>query len=432
MLIQEMIDCDYIDYTVYSVTSLKDKYGYRIKLVFNNQTINIKQRGGFSTKTEANKDRNSIISQLENHTYIVYNKIKVNDFLSYWLELKRKEGLKYNSIETYKNIIKNYAFDFFDNLYLANLNTGHFQKFYNWVFKQHEELVRIAKTVMNCAMQYAFDKNLISTNPTINVRMPKELKQKQYRKIVINTNHSLNVEQIKKLIEASKKTPIYLQILFATLMGLRKQEINGLKYADIDFVNRKLYINRQLGVNPNINKEDCKKKCYTKQEIELKTFSSKRVLDIPDIVFEAILEERQKYEKNKNRRKNDKNNPFCDDDYICCSTYGHSRSKGFHTKYFAKLLEENDLPKIRFHDLRHTFATLLLSNNYGLKAVSTLLGHASTIITSNVYFDKNDIVIDCSENLNNYVNRIKPVEINDVPFIDIDINKICNKLLKNC
>lgn len=148
----------------------------------------------------------------------------------------------------------------------------------------------------------------------------------------------------------------------------------------------------------------------TKQRIKLKTKNSERVLDIPDYLFEVILEERKKYEKNKRRRINDKNNPFLDQGYVCCSTYGKPRSKGFHNRYYNKIFEENDLPRIRFHDLRHTYATLLLTNNHGVKAVSELLGHGSTIITTKVYFDKSKVIIDCSEKMNDYVNRVIPKE----------------------
>lgn len=95
---------------------------------------------------------------------------------------------------------------------------------------------------------------------------------------------------------------------------------------------------------------------------------------------------------------------------MCCSTYVKPRSKGFHNGYYNKIFEENDLPRIRFHDLRHTYATLLLTNNYGVKAVSELLGHGSTIITTKVYFDKSKVIIDCSEKMNDYINRVIPKE----------------------
>lgn len=80
-------------------------------------------------------------------------------------------------------------------------------------------------------------------------------------------------------------------------MGLRRSEINGLKYSDVDYINRTLKVERQLGRKHNTSKEDFAPKTFTKQEVGLKTGSSYRDLPIPDIVFEAVLEERQKYEK---------------------------------------------------------------------------------------------------------------------------------------
>lgn len=75
-------------------------------------------------------------------------------------------------------------------------------------------------------------------------------------------------------------------------------------------------------------------------------------------------------------------------------------------KNYCKLLQDNGLPKIKFHDLRHTFTTLLLMNNYDLKDISELFGHSDTIITLNIYFDKDRIVIDCVNGLSNYIDRV--------------------------
>ena len=93
-----------------------------------------------------------------------------------------------------------------------------------------------------------------------------------------------------------------MQILFAVLMGLRRSEINGLKYSDVDYIHRTLRVERQLGKKPNSKAEDCAPKMLTKQEIKTKTPAGVRELPIPDYVFEAILEERKTYEKNRRRR----------------------------------------------------------------------------------------------------------------------------------
>ena len=90
---------------------------------------------------------------------------------------------------------------------------------------------------------------------------------------------------------------------------------------------------------------------------------------------------------------------FFDGNYICCSTYGKPRSKDFHWKYFKQLLQENDLPDIRWHDLRATYCTILLKNDFNPKAVSKMMGHAKEIITIDVYGDKQEIIEDCLEAL---------------------------------
>ena len=151
------------------------------------------------------------------------------------------------------------------------------------------------------------------------------------------------MEQVLTLIEASRETPIHMQVLFAVLLGLRRCEINGVKYSDIDYINRTLKVQRQLGKKPNTTAEDFPAKTFTKQEIALKTPSSYRTIPIPDYVFEAILEERKVYEKNRRRRSG----TFQDLDYICCSTYGRPRSKDFHWRHYKKLLEDNGLPDIK-------------------------------------------------------------------------------------
>lgn len=102
----------------------------------------------------------------------------------------------------------------------------------------------------------------------------------------------------------------------------------------------------------------------TKRELPLKTPSSYRVLPIPDYVFEAILEERKKYEWWRSRRQS----IFHDDGYICCSSYsGKPRSKDFHWRHYKELLKKTGLPDIRWHDLRSTYCTLLLKRTLARK-----------------------------------------------------------------
>lgn len=393
----------YVDWEISNVIQIKNKYGFRVILYYLDGTKKIQQKSGFLTKKEANEARNRTIGNLYGGTYIVYTNISANDFFIHWLEDDIKNRVRSsNTYNSFKNIVYNYILPMLGTKKLINISKGDVQDLYKVSALKSLSSVRNVKTVMNISLKYAVSKKMLSTNPAENVPLPKYIKTKPYRTRNINSQKTLTLEQLHTLIEASKNTPIYLQVLFNALMGLRRSEIIGLKYSDIDFVEQTLTIQRQLGRPIDANMEEIRKKTLTKQELGLKTPSSYRTLKIPDYVFQAILEQRKIYEKNKSRRKKE----FLDEGYICCSTYGHSRSKDFHYKYFKKILEENNLPNIRWHDLRSSYCTLLLKMNFSPKAVSNLMGHAKELITVDVYGDNAQLITDNTEALDQFIQEL--------------------------
>ena len=394
----------YVDYKVYSVTTIKKGYGFRVVLKFADDTFVTQQHAGFKTKKEANAGRDEVVGQLHHGTYIVYGKIKVADFMEYWLEDVMKKRIADNTYNSYKNAVYNYISPGIGKMYMSTLNQGYIRKLYNSVTDQSENVARLVKTVMNTVMEYAKNKNVIAVNCAEGVMLPKKVKKKAYRILKIDVQRTLTVPQVAQLIDASKETPIYMQILFAVLMGLRRGEINGLKYSDVDYINRTLKIQRQLGKVPNSKAEDVLPKMLTKQEIPTKTESSNREVPIPDFVFEAILEQRRIYEKNRRRRKRE----FRDLDYICCSTYGNPRSKSYHHKYYKELLKAQGLPDIHFHQLRNTYTTILLKNDFNIKGISNMLGHSKEIISADIYGDTQEIIEDCLYAIEPFIESVMP------------------------
>ena len=375
----------YVDWKVYNVTPIKNKYGFRVKLIYADGTSTIQQKSGYTSKKAAEQARTEIIGQLYANAYVVYENILLEEFLEFWLEDVMRPKMKNSSYVSYRNSIHRHINPHFGKVKLTKLNRGHIQQLYNKEMKVSESAVKLVKTVMNTAMGYAVEKKMISVNPAEGVDLPKQKPKTEFRVRHIDEQKTLNQEQVDKLIEAAKDTPIYLQVMFAVLMGLCRSEIIAVKYADIDYINRTLHVERQLGIVPMSDKKDFQPKTYTKQEIELKTESSDRIIPIPDILFEAIIEERQKYEKNRRRRINDKHNPFFDGNYICCSTYGKPRSKDFHWVHFKKLLKE--------------------------------------IITIDVYGDNREIIEDCLENLEPFIDEVLPeeevIDLCDVDCMDL-------------
>ena len=428
----------YIDFKVYEVTKIKDKYGFRVKLIFDDGSEIVQQKAGFNSQREAKKERDNTVGLLYSGNYIVQKKISVSDLFNFWIENEIKLRCTYNTYYSFRGIINNHINPKIGNITLTLLNKAQIQTLYEQEAEKSHSALRMVKAVIESGLKYALNKQLISYNPSIGVKISKTLIAKN-REQKLEKTKTLTEEQLKLLIEKSKGTSIYMQVLFSGLMGLRVSEVNGIKYTDVDFVNRKLKVQRQLGVIANSNKEDYAIKTYTKQEIPVKSFSSNRELDIPDIVFDAILEQRKIYEHNKHRRKNDKTNPFQDLGYICCSSYGRPRSKSYNFPYFKKILKENNLPDIRWHDLRATYATLLMKNNFSLKAISKRMGHSKLIITADVYGDKKEIIRDCTDNLIPFMQDVLPnkkdTNIKDLTKQGIEINNFINNeinvLIKN-
>ena len=397
----------YVEWEVSNVMPIKEKFGYRVFLKYMDGTVRPQQKAGFSTEKEANAARDKTIGELYAGTYVVYANVRVKDFMEFWMEedIRNRVGSS-ETYDTFGSVVRLHIVPKLGSKKMVDITRGDVQKLYNEKTEYSISIARLVKTVMNVSMRYAVDKKIIPVSPAEGVNLPKKVEKKPYHTRNIDTQKTLTMEQIQVLLDASKDTPIHMQVLFNVLMGLRRREINGVKYSDVDYINRTLRVQRQLGTKLGTKKEDFPPEAYRKQEVRLKTPSSYRTLPIPDYVFEAILEQRKIYERNRSRR----NSQFQDSDYICCSNYGKPRSKEFHWKYYKKLLAENGLPDIRWHDLRSTFCTLLLKNNFNPKAVSKLMGHAKELITMDVYGDNRGIIADCVDEIQPFIDEVMPTQ----------------------
>ena len=394
---------EYIDWKISRVMKLKNSFGYRITLMLHDGTKKVQQKSGYKSMKAAQQGRDLTVAQLHSNSYVTDNAITVRDYFTEWLETVIKIKCKASTYSSYYYTLKNHIYPHIGGVKLTELNKAHILYLYRTVGEKYKSSAEQCRVILKTGLRYAKQNQIISVNPAKNVLIPKDIyKAKPYHATNINIQRTLTEEQLNLLIDKSRGTKIYLFILFAGLMGLRKSEILGLKYSDVDLAHRTLHIQRQLG--RDLSNEIIKPKTKTKQEIELKTRSSNRVLNIPDIVFDAILEERQRYEANRRKRTLQ----FQDFDYICCSSYGRSRGASFCYKPFKQLLQENNLPNIRFHDLRHTYATLLLKEDLSVKAISDSLGHTKTIISVDIYGDKREIIKDCVCEIQAVIDEVMP------------------------
>lgn len=396
---------NYTSFKVKNVKRIKGNYGFLVVLKYDDETEKTQQHAGFSNKEDAEKAREIIIGKLHERKYLVYGSILFKDYVRHWLDddIKMRVG-SYNTYYSYNSVVNNHIVSVLGNKMMKMINSADIVRLYKKVGDYSSSVAEQVKTIMKTCLDFAASEKAVETNMALGVRMPKKAKTNNYHSRTIEVEKTLTKEQVFKLIEGSKNSKIYLMLLFNVVMGLRCSEIIGIKYSDIDFINQKLTIRRQLGRDIKKDDSELDAKTLTKQEVRTKTPSSVRTIDIPDIVYEAILKQRKYYQACKSRRKT----AFQDLGYVCCSSYGRPRSKNYHYEHFKQLLKELDLPDVRWHDLRGTCATLLLMQGISPKAIAKNLGHSTEIVTVDNYIDKSKLSVIKLDKLDSFIDSVVP------------------------
>ncbi|MGE4213815.1 MAG: tyrosine recombinase XerC [Anaerotignaceae bacterium] len=219
---------------------------------------------------------------------------------------------------------------------------------------------RLISSILQTAVQW----QVIFSNPCDRVKPPKvERKESRY----------LEDTEVKELLTALECEPILYKaiITLITYTGMRRGEICGLKWKDIDFKNQMINVQREVLYLPQ-------KGIF---EDSTKTYSSQRFIKTSDVAL-SILKS-YKSEQNANRLKC--GDCWHDDDFVFTQWNGRPMHPDSVTGWFRKFIEKNNLPQISIHSLRHTNASLMIANGVNLTTVSKRLGHATTATTTKIY-----------------------------------------------
>lgn len=217
-------------------------------------------------------------------------------------------------------------------------------------------------------MQVAVKKDIILKNPVDKVQRPK--------KNVFHGNFYTE-EEMMTLFDAVSGDPLELCVKIAAYYGLRRSEVLGLRWDAIDLERK------TISINHKVIEAEVDGKFIPVGEDVLKTKSSFRTLPLIPAVEKLLLEEKEKQEMFRRLFKKS----YCRDylDYICVDQTGNLLRPNYVTEHFAWLVQKYDLKKIRFHDLRHTCASLLLSNGISMKQIQIWLGHSTFATTADIY-----------------------------------------------
>ena len=215
--------------------------------------------------------------------------------------------------------------------------------------------------ILHCAFEKATKWQITQTNVFKNVDAPKPEK---YKATVYT------VEQTNKLLKLLQDSELYIPGLIAIYTGMRRGEVLALTWQDIDLINGNITV--------------CKTLSPTKTGLKIttpKTAKSNRKISISDALIKALQLHKEQQEETKRLLKE----LYIDKSLVVCQKNGDYFSPTKLDHAFSKLLADNDLPHIRFHDLRHTHASLLLSQGVQAKLISERLGHSTTNVTLNIY-----------------------------------------------
>ena len=291
-------------------------------------------------------------------------------YLNEWLE-SYKHKIEENTYYSYKTIVTKVT-EYFKgkNIKLKDLKPVHIQKFYDSLYKKGlggNSILHYHANIRK-ALDSAMKLDIIPSNPADKIERPKK---EQF------IGDCYNLEELQTLFEKSKDDPLEIVIQIASFYGLRRSEVLGLKWSAFDFKNDTITIKHKVVETIVDDKRTILLKDKTKNS------SSYRSLPLIPEIKEKLLEHKKKIEANKKMCGDSYNKEY--KDYIFVNAIGKIFRPEYITDHFSLLLKKNNLRHIRFHDLRHSCASLLLAKNIPMKAIQEWLGHSTYSTTANLY-----------------------------------------------
>ena len=292
------------------------------------------------------------------------------DYLLEWLEIA-KGRLAVATYSSYAAMIKMPVGPYFRqrNLTLRELEARHLQMFYSEMLRKVKPNTVIHyHAIIHSALKYAVKTDMLIQNVADKVDRPRK---NSFQPVF------LSAEEMQKMFEALRGTKLELPVLVAAFYGFRRGEVLGLKWDAIDFERGTISVIRTVTTITVDGKQT---------EIEqqsAKTKSSLRTLPLIGSFREYFLQVKEAQELNEQICGNCYNHEY--DGFVFVDELGERMRANYLTSAFPKFLESHGLRRMRFHDLRHSCASLLLANGVPLKHIQEWLGHSDFTTTANIY-----------------------------------------------
>jgi len=309
-----------------------------------------------TTKAEAKKILRDIEDKLDKGIYIPQKNLPVFSVVAdMWLKTK-KPNIRHSTYGQYKGHLENHLKPFFQDYNINRITYNKIEKFISYCLDNDMKIPTLKKILINLGaiMTYAVRKRYINYNPVGDVEKPKG--QSKH-----DDNEEFNIltpPEIISFINAAPDMKHKTLFMAAVTTGLRQGELLGLKWTDIDWFNNQIHVNRTYNHF---------------QFYEPKTKMSKRKVDVPPQMMKQFKEWKIAC-------------PANDLDLIFPNEIGGPMSSlNMYNRKFLPCLKDAGLFKFRFHDLRHTYASLLIDQEENIKYIQKQMGHASIKTTMDTY-----------------------------------------------
>ncbi|HXM18371.1 MAG TPA: site-specific integrase [Candidatus Tumulicola sp.] len=285
-------------------------------------------------------------------------KIRVAKYLERWLEDVVRPGLTVGSYKDYNSVLRNHVIPNLGGYRLRDLEPLHIQNLYANLERKGNSARNRQKVhiILSGALKQALAWNMIAVNPCKAVKPPKVERKEM---------HVLDESQSEQLLKAAKGDRLYALYVLAITTGLRQGELLGLKWKDLKLKDEQptLTVCRTLDPIGLVAKDT-------------KTPWSRRTIDLNTLAASALRDHQKNMLAGGNRAS----------EWVFSNTEGNPYFRGnLVRQQFEPMLTKAELPRIRFHDLRHTAASLMIAKGVNIKVVSAILGHKDVVITLDRY-----------------------------------------------
>lgn len=371
----------------YAVLNFRDQSGKRVQKWIN---LNMPVRGN---KRRAEAELNELLVKYQGYEAIEPMNLLLSQHIAQWLEANRP-NIAVTTYDQYFNILVNHIRPYFDNrrITVSKLTAGDLEDYYSFKMEQGLSPNSVIKhhAVIRTALQWGLKHRYIRENVADFAEKPSHVRY--------HGAEPYTIQEIANLLQLTANEPIAVPIFLASFYGLRRSEALGLRWSAINFKQSTFSI-----ITTVVREKHGNEIQTVVRDNTTKTESSMRTLPLCPYTYQYFSNLRQRQQYQRALCGSSYDTRFLD--FICVDPMGTLLQPDYITQKFPQILDKYGLRRIRFHDLRHSCATIMLYLGYTLKDIQTWLGHSNYNFTADTYIHSGvgvheQMAESLSENLN--------------------------------